>query len=51
MIFNLDREKKTLHLKPFHGKKNMYKEDSVLTNTDNTLVKNKEMGVKDLKYF
>ena len=46
--------KKTLHLKPFHGKKNIYKEDLVLSNIDSTLVKckkkNKDTGVKGLKY-
>lgn len=31
-------------------KKNIYREDSVLTNTERTLVKNKDTRVKDLKY-
>lgn len=32
-------------------KKNIYREDLVLTNIDSTLVKNKDTKVKDLKYF
>lgn len=31
--------------------KNMYREDSVLTNIDSTLVKNKDTRVKDLQYL
>lgn len=37
-------------MKQFHGK-TIYKEDSVLPNIEDTLVKNKDTRVKDLKYF